>query len=189
MKGKAQACSFSKLCTREDCGQEVDYTEDIVKYVIISGIVDDDIKKDILSYTDLDSRSLNDTIALVESKEMAVRAMTSKVGSENSVAAASNSQKTSTVKSTQEKLAIKWKCRNCDSQIQRFKLVRDRGGKGKILKEFNLCKECWKQSSKSESTRPPRKWVESNADQTGALFDTLPWTQIETIMKTVVLWQ
>ena len=76
VKGKAQVCALSKQCTADGCDQVVDYTEDIVKYVVISGIVDEDIKKDVLGHPDLDTRSLNETISLIENKEMAVRAMT-----------------------------------------------------------------------------------------------------------------
>ena len=33
VKGKAQICAFSKQCTRENCTQVIDYTEDIVYYL------------------------------------------------------------------------------------------------------------------------------------------------------------
>ena len=48
----------------------VNYTDDIVKYVLISGISDEDIKKDVPACDDLDNRSLNETISVIKSKEM-----------------------------------------------------------------------------------------------------------------------
>ena len=48
----------------------VSYTDDIVKYVLISGISDEDIKKDVPECDDLDNRSLNETISIIKSKEM-----------------------------------------------------------------------------------------------------------------------
>ena len=48
----------------------VSYTDDIVKYVLISGISDEDIKKDVPECDDLDNRSLNETISVIKSKEM-----------------------------------------------------------------------------------------------------------------------
>ena len=48
----------------------VSYTDDIVKYVLISGISDEDIKKDAPECDDLDNRSLNETISIIKSKEM-----------------------------------------------------------------------------------------------------------------------
>jgi len=47
--------------------------------VVISGISDEEIRKEVLGCTDLDRRSLNETISLIENKEMAVRAMSSYV--------------------------------------------------------------------------------------------------------------
>ena len=48
----------------------VSYTDDIVNYVLISGISDEDIKKDVPECDDLDNRSLNETISVIKSKEM-----------------------------------------------------------------------------------------------------------------------
>ena len=77
VKGKAHTCGFEKKCTATGCTATVDYTEDIVKFVMLSGIVDEEIKRDILGYVDLDTKSLADTISLIEGKEMAARAMKS----------------------------------------------------------------------------------------------------------------
>ena len=71
----------------------VDYIEDIVKYVLISGIVDENIKKDILSNSDLDDKTLNATISLIETNEMATRAMMSTVSSSSTLAANSGYRK------------------------------------------------------------------------------------------------
>jgi len=51
------------------CDQQVDFTDDIVIYVVVSGIADEDIKKDVLGHADLDIRSLNDTISLIENRD------------------------------------------------------------------------------------------------------------------------
>ena len=121
-KGKAQTCSFIKRCTREGCETEIDYTEDIVKYVLISGICDDDIKKDVLSYSDIDVKSLNDTITLIESKEMAVRAMSAKV-SDFSVSAATDSKLPFGL---QDKLAINSVCKGSSDQMLRYTWFKGR---------------------------------------------------------------
>ena len=132
---------------------------------MISGIVDDDIKKDVLSYSDLDDKTLNDTISLIESKEMAVRAMSAKVNDHLSLAAATGYKQSS---SMQEKLSMTTSCRNCSNQMQRFSLQKGKNGKSK-LREFSLCKECWikfKNSARSNK---------SGSDQptTGALLNQL----------------
>ena len=75
IKGKAQVFSFTKQFSNVDCWWMVGYTDGILKYVLISGISDEDIKKDVLEYDDLDNQPLNETISVIENKEMAARTM------------------------------------------------------------------------------------------------------------------
>ena len=56
-------------------------------------MVDEAIKKDILGHSDLDAKSLNDTITLIESKEMAERAISARVGDQLSLVSASGGGK------------------------------------------------------------------------------------------------
>ena len=158
VKGKAQVCSFSKTCR---CAQVVDYTEDIVKYVVISGIVDEEIKRDILGHPDLDEKSLNNTISLIENKEMASRAMTTSV-SLNDLAGISNStpRKVPT-KEGESKLSIKISCKSCSKPINQFKLRRGK------FREFTHCIACWRKIHNV----PPSNY--STMENTGAIFDTL----------------
>ena len=72
LKGKARTCSLFKAC---GCGQRVDYTDEIVKMVILNGISNNDIQQEVLGTPGIDDKSLNDTISLIENKEMAARAM------------------------------------------------------------------------------------------------------------------
>lgn len=72
-------CAFAKKCPNDNCTQIVDYTEDIVKYPIISAIADEEIKKDVFGYADLDSKSLSNTISLPETKEMAAEVMSQNI--------------------------------------------------------------------------------------------------------------
>ena len=54
MKGKAHSCAFTKVRTNDACNVIVDYTDKIVKYVLISGVNDEDIKDDVLSCSEID---------------------------------------------------------------------------------------------------------------------------------------
>ena len=78
-----QVCAFAKKCPNDNCTQIVDYTEDIVKYPIISAIADEEIKKDVFGYADLDSKSLSNTISLPETKEMAAEVMSTEYSNSN----------------------------------------------------------------------------------------------------------
>ena len=57
------------------CNQSVDFTSVIVKDVFISGLSDDEIKREVLGWSDLDHKSVEKTVAFVEAKEMAREAM------------------------------------------------------------------------------------------------------------------
>jgi hypothetical protein len=71
VRGKASTCKYSIECTKAECNQVIDFTDVMVKDVVISGLVDEDVKKDVLGWTDLDDKSLEDTVSFVEAKEMA----------------------------------------------------------------------------------------------------------------------
>ena len=76
LKGKAATCAYSCSCTRDTCDQVVDFTDIIVKDVLITGLVDEDIRKDVLGWEDLDNKGINETIRFIEAKEMARDALT-----------------------------------------------------------------------------------------------------------------
>lgn len=141
VKGKAQVCDFTKDCTRQGCNQVVNYTEDIVKYVVISGLAEEDIKKDVLGSQDLDDKSLNKTISVIENKEMAVRALsnslTSPISTGSSLSAIANDKKHLTAE-VQKKLSMKGSCKVCNKHFQKFKM------RYRKLKEFDQCIECWR---------------------------------------------
>ena len=45
---------------------DVDFTDIIVKDVIVAGLSDEDIKRDVLGWTNLDTSNINDTIKFIE---------------------------------------------------------------------------------------------------------------------------
>ena len=72
VRGKAETCGYTIACT---CGSKVDFTEVIIRDVLIAGISDMDIRREVLGTKDILSTSINDVITLVESKEMARNAL------------------------------------------------------------------------------------------------------------------
>ena len=59
------------------CPREVDFTDSIIRDVLIAGIVDLDIRREVLGTSVILERDVNDVISLVESKEMARNALPS----------------------------------------------------------------------------------------------------------------
>jgi hypothetical protein len=71
VKGKASTCSYTIGCTGAACIQVIDFTNVMVKDVLISGLADEDIKKDVLGWPDLYSKSLEDAVSFIGAKKMA----------------------------------------------------------------------------------------------------------------------
>ena len=176
VKGKAQVCNFTKNCR---CNMVVDYTEDIVKYVVLCGIVDEEIKRNILGQSDLDEKSLNDTISLIENKEMASRAMSSSSTTPNTtidLAAVSHPDQRKSAKDNDPKLTMKATCQLCNRSIHKYKLRRGK------FKEFNHCIACWRKVYVTPSN--------SGTENAGAIFDTInsicnPLSQRKTTSKMI----
>ena len=74
VRGKAETCEFEATC---GCGRSVDYTDHLVRDVLLNGINDPDIRREVLGTKDILKTPVNDVIALVEGKEMARNALPS----------------------------------------------------------------------------------------------------------------
>jgi len=74
IQGKAATCEFKTKCKEACClsnAISVDFTSTIVKYVLVNGLVDAEIRREVLGWKSLDESSLADTVAFIEQKEMA----------------------------------------------------------------------------------------------------------------------
>ena len=148
VKASALTCNFSVACTHGCCKDlsKIDYTACVIKDILIAGIADSEIRKEILGISDLDEKSDKDIVALVEAKEMAIKAWSSAPVSDT--AGLSNyrrEQKSSapppTDDSLREKLAAKGKCSECSKVISLYRRFQS----GKLNKQaFKLCQGCYK---------------------------------------------
>ena len=74
VRGKAETCSYTASCT---CGASVDYTDHVIRDVILNGLYDSDMRRDALGIAGILEKPVNEVIALVETKEMARNALPS----------------------------------------------------------------------------------------------------------------
>ena len=85
VKGKAETCNYAVdvECSKADCTQvtTADFTDEILRDVLLSGIYDANIRREMYGAEDILSKPVNDVISLVEKKEMARDALS--VGSNN----------------------------------------------------------------------------------------------------------
>ena len=76
LHGKANVCKFT---TAGQCGVSTcttNFTDVIMKMVLLNGLADEDIKRVVLGTTDVDDMKLFDTVEVINSIEIAARVMT-----------------------------------------------------------------------------------------------------------------
>ena len=71
VRGKAETCGY----INHDCSESCDFTQSMVKDVLVAGIYNLDIRREVLSTDGILMKSSNDIIALVEAKEIARNAL------------------------------------------------------------------------------------------------------------------
>ena len=74
VRGKAETCAFTTKC---ECTRTVNYTDHMIRDVLIHGIADSGIRCEVLGVSDILDTAVNKVIALVESKEIARNALPS----------------------------------------------------------------------------------------------------------------
>ena len=149
LKGKAATCSYTVVCSSGTCNQATDFTDIIVKDVLVAGLADEDIKREILGWTELDIKDVNSTVAFIEAKEMARDAI-----NQQPVNASLSSYRKSSKAETSPNLSQKLPCKECKAEINRY-VWNKRQGK---MIEVTLCMPCWRKS------KPRRKAGKDNND-------------------------
>ena len=153
VKAAAAICNYKVKCTQACCAGRplVDYTSAIVKDVLVAGIADSDLRREVLSWNELDDKDAKDVVTFIESKEVAIKAWS---GSSNS--ALSNSSYKKQVKgslqnesidsSMKTKLSLKGSCEKCRLEINVYKRYQN----GKLnRKPFRLCGKCYKEDNQN----------------------------------------
>ena len=66
LRGSASRCNFVENCSAPDCDSEVSYADSIIRFKLIAGLSDAEIKEDILSAED---KNLEETVKAIEANE------------------------------------------------------------------------------------------------------------------------
>ena len=151
IRAAAAICKFSVKCPHTCCAENplVDYTSNVVKDVLIAGILDADIRKEVLAWTELDSKDDKDVVGYVEAKEMAYKAWSDTQTHALTVAGVSNYRKNAKSEnepdqSMKTKLAMKGKCSKCNKDILLYKRYQS----GRMNKKpFNKCSTCHREDN------------------------------------------
>ena len=137
IQGQASICKFQLKCP--NCDNNVDYTDSVLRDVLIKGIDDQDIQSDILGSTDQDM-SLDKVFKFIETKESA-KSTASKLNSKHSTSATSTYKKSLTSKPTKDRKIDTTLCEYCGKaghgQKAHYSLR-----KNKCPAFDHLCKKC-----------------------------------------------
>ena len=63
VRGKADTCAFTIDCT---CGLKINYTDHMIRDILLNGIADDEIRREILGSADMLTCTVKKIVALVE---------------------------------------------------------------------------------------------------------------------------
>ena len=144
VRATASTCDFTIKCPHSCCADKdpVDYTSKVVKDILVAGIADTDIRKDVLGHPELDNMLDKDIVKFVEEKEMVSST------SRSDVNAMSNYRKQSKDEDgAKKKLSMKGKSSKCSEEMNLY--IRYRSGK--MNKEpFQNCIKCHKANQKTQ---------------------------------------
>ena len=125
---------------------------------MVTGLADEDIRKEVLGWGSLDEKDVNETIGFVEAKEMARDAIT-----QPAVTASVFSYKS--LKKTTQKPSGKITCSMCKKSTDKFVW----SNKNKRYIECSTCKQCWIKSRRKVYQSHQNYADESNALLVGGL--------------------
>ncbi|KAJ8335347.1 hypothetical protein SKAU_G00386890 [Synaphobranchus kaupii] len=171
VRGKAETCAYVTVCV---CGVNVDYTDHIIRNVLVNGIHDSDIRRETLGTPDILEKPVNDVIALVENKEMARNAFPS-----SALSAVSSFQHLK--KSTQTSptptpgpadVARRASCPDCKGTFNVF----TEGSRGWNTKPHQLCIDCYRVRRRKQRPRP-------SANSQQAATESEPIAQLSSIQS------
>ena len=159
VKGKAATCSYSLQCSSGTCTQMNDFTDVMVKDVVITGLADEEVKRDVLGWSDLDDKSLEETVNFIEAKEMARDAM-----KKGPIAAGISSYKKAVA--GESKASTKTLCNLCKTEIEKFVWSK----RQKKTVECTLCYPCWRKNNPKRGKGSKGPNDNRPADETSALL-------------------
>ena len=167
IKGKADTCAYTKSCPH-GCNGQVDYTSEVIKDVLISGLADQDIRKDVLGWQDLDSRTATQTVTFVESKEMARNALSHDSSSSTSaINSAYRKMKQEPPEEGKEKQM--GKCPKCNKQYPLYKFFQST--KRWNPTPFTTCFDC--RPLRKNHRKNNENNTNTDAETVGGLYTTM----------------
>ena len=168
----ARQCDLEIACTNNVCPNRnapfLSYRDKIVKYVVLNGLYHADMQKEVFGSSNIDGKTLAETIDLIVDKEKAARS----VGGRISAAAgmrdtAYGRQKKEKILATDKRLKETAKCETCGKMFPNQR-IRTKNGADTLFK-LKWCEPCWAEKKSSGRGRADKKESASAKIETEAL--------------------
>ena len=140
VRGKAETCAFTTKCP---CTKSVDYTDHMIRDVLLHGISDTDIRCEVLGIANILENPVNDVISMVETKETARNALPSATLSAVSSAKKQKNQTDVQAPTPSPRQAICPDCKNLFS-------VFTEGARGWNKRPHKVCLSCYRKRRRRE---------------------------------------
>ena len=170
VRGKAEICNYITKCS---CLKEVDFTDSIIRDVLIAGIADMDIRREILGTDVILEHSINDDISLVESKEMARNDMPT------TSSGISHNTKQNIKTPPIDKRPNRNQTGTCPDCYKSYALFSE-GPKGWNTRAHRQCIDCYRTKRKNNAARNPTKQGEK-VDKKSILAAGAVFAQISSV--------
>ena len=103
---------------------------------MLNGLSDEDVKREVLGDSNLDEKSLEETIKLVEGKEVGLRSVGGIKDQSSGVTGYKRGKK---IAAMDKRLSEKGKCESCKEEFLVHGVVK-KAGKDDLLKRYRICK-------------------------------------------------
>ena len=163
LTGKASTCGYNMVCSSDTCNVVNDFANVIIKDVLIHGLVDEEIKKDVVGWADVDDKTVEETVKFAEAKEMARDATNKPVIAAAPISTKLPKDNNKSKSSGKDKDKIR--CPDCNVLTDKFFWHRKRQKRIECTK----CRECWQKDAQPQRS-PANQDVAAVVDETSALL-------------------
>ena len=159
VRGKAETCAYVTECI---CTRKVNFTDTIVRDVLLAGIADIDIRREVLGTDAILGRAVNDVIAIVVSKEMARNALPT------TAAGISSFRREKATPTGTQSTPDRNRTAMCPDCKQTFSLFSE-GARGWNTRPHRQCIKCYR-AQRSSRRRDGSQHQASSTSETGVIF-------------------
>ena len=152
VKGKAMTCGYTKKCPACDPVQMVDYTDEVIRDVLVHGLHDMEIRQEVLGLPKLNEMNIPELVGHIEGKEMARDAVSGSLAAAAAISTYARGQKSQNKDEPQyDKTG---KCEDCNCVLKLY--AKNRIGSYNKT-PFKVCLVCFKKKKPKKKEEDSKK--------------------------------